>query len=375
MLLQISVENFKSIKNRINFSMLATKDDLHEDYKRVLNGYEVLPTSMIMGTNGAGKSNLFLAINYLQLLLKDEEIEFSPHLLSDENTPTQIDIQFIVNEIRFAYGIDILNDEVIGEYLYRYKNNKEAIIFEREYDEINIHSSYEGELTKFKENDRTKLLLTALYYHSTITTIKEVYQFLTEKMFIITPDNINEQELFKQSIALFKASDMKLIDDLLNQIDNGIIRFETVNNHIKVKYDNMEINLLEESTGTKKLFTLLVLLSNAINENNVILFDELEKNLHPVIVLYFINVFNNCINKQAQLIFTAHETSLLNLSYFRRDQIWFMEKDLNTMSTDCYSLYNIKDVKQHENIEKGYILGKYGATYQIKNGGVVRNEK
>jgi len=382
MLLQLSVENFKSIHEQVIFSMSATKDELHENYKRVHNDYRVLPSSIIMGTNGAGKSNLFLAIKYLQLLLKEDnkDIPVYPHLLSEDNKPTQIDVQFIIDERRIVYGIDVLYNQVVSEFLYIFDHNKQIIIFEREDENYQFNPLYEDKFNNInkKYGSQSNLFLSILSQFSDVSIIYQTYLFLTKNIKVLLSIPTEEESLFHQSIDTFKDLDnQNLIQQLMTKLDIGIIGFEYKKDELMIKYENMEINLLEESTGTKKLFTLLVILSEALNEGKVVLIDELEKHLHHALVQYFINLFNDVKinNKNAQLIFSTHDSSLLDLNQFRRDQIWFMEKNLKTMSTVCYSLYNIKDVKLTEDVKKGYILGKYGATYHFKHGGVIKDEK
>lgn len=380
MLLQLAVENFKSIQKPIVFSMLATKDELHEIYKRQLSDYMVLPTAIIMGTNGAGKSNLFLAIKYLQSLLKNDEdiIPVYPHLLSEKEKPTQIDVQFMIDGKRAVYGVDVSSNQVVSEFLYVFEKDQLVVIFEREDDNYQFNQSYEIIFSEIcqKYGSNQKLLLPLLNQYTDINMINQTFHFLTEDLVVIlakkTDDNILE------AIEKFKVlENHKPINELLKKIDIGIKSFEVKNDEIMVIYENMNIKLSDESTGNQKLFSLLVLLDDALTKGKVIIFDEFEKHLNHALVQYFIHLFNdvNINNKNAQLIFSTHHTSLLNLSQFRRDQVWFMEKNLKTMTTECYSLYNIEDVNINENIEKGYILGKYGATYQFKHGGVKINGK
>ena len=131
----------------------------------------------------------------------------------------------------------------------------------------------------------------------------------------------------------------------------------------KVKYENFETDLIqEESTGIKKLFAMLCPLIDIIVNGKVLICDELESSLHESLVYGLVKLFINTeTEKFAQLIFTTHETGLLNLDLFRRDQIWFTELQNNERSTDLYSLAEIKNVRKEENFGKGYIAGKYGA--------------
>ncbi|QVK18672.1 ATP-binding protein [Mycoplasmatota bacterium] len=380
MLLQLSVENFKSIQKQIVFSMLATEDKLHETFIRKIKEYTVLPSAIIMGTNGAGKSNLFMAIKYLQSLLTIDEdgIPVFPHLLSDEKEPTQIDVHFLLDGKRVVYGIDVCSNQVVSEFLSIIENNQVEVIFERDYENYKFNPSYEiifNEISQ-KQGSNQKLLLPILNQYSDNFLIKQIFCFLTKNIVIELVNTTDDNRFLNKAIDHFKELEkQKLFNQLLKKIDIGINSFEIKDGEIFLQYENMEINLLNESTGTKKLFSLLVFLSDALIEGKVIIFDEFEKHLHQALVQYFIHLFNDSkINtKNAQLILSTHHTSLLNLSQFRRDQVWFIEKDLKTTTTECYSLYNIEDVKSNENIEQGYIQGKYGATYHFKHGGVKKD--
>ncbi len=371
MILQLSVENFKSINKKVIFSMVATNDELHRDYIIEESNHKVLPSSIIIGTNGAGKSNLFLSLKHLQtLLIAGEVSSYYPHKLNEINRPTQIDIQFIMNNKRVFYGIDFTNDQVVNEFLYLFDDDSEVTIFDRDLE--NYEQNAFDEIIK-KHSSGKKVFLSLLNQYCDDEFIKSVYNYLTNQVVIISSYEHEEVDLFQQSVDMFKENnDMIMVTKLLSNIDIGIKKFYLKDNQIIVNYDNMELNLVEESIGTKKLFTLLVLFNEILTNGKIIIIDEFEKNLHLAIIKYFINLFNEkSINtNNAQLIFTTHNSSLLDLSIFRRDQIWFMEKNLKGMNTECYSLYNIMNVSQNENIEKGYILGKYGATFKLNKYGV-----
>lgn len=131
----------------------------------------------------------------------------------------------------------------------------------------------------------------------------------------------------------------------------------------------MQMDLREESRGMQKLFEILGPLFDILLNGKVLVFDELETSLHPSLVLRIIELFQNPkLNKDhAQLIFTTHDTNLLDLNLFRRDQIWLVEKDTEEFASNLYSISDLKNVRKDENVEKGYIRGKYGAIPFIGN--------
>ena len=314
-----------------------------------------------------------MALRYMQTLLKEKMINVYPHLLSKEGTATAINIQFLLGEKRIIYGFDVLKKQVIGEYLY-IDDKGETAIFERENSHYNYTDKQIGDLAK-KYGTSDKLFLPVLYRHADNSLIKSIYEYLVDNIKVIFSSDDNDVLLFQEAVNRFKNPEtQQLVQRFMKKIDLGI---DLENDAVSVNYGAMKIGLDKESTGMKKLFVLLVLFGEALREGKVIFFDEYEKNLHVALATYFINIFNqNELNKNnAQLIFSAHNTSLLDLTLFRKDQIWFIDKNLQTMTTECYSLYNINDVLDTENVELAYIIGKYGATYELQRDGVKKDGK
>ncbi len=165
-----------------------------------------------------------------------------------------------------------------------------------------------------------------------------------------------------------------LPQDMPEDLKMLLSKNESENIDVRIDYGNLEINLNEESRGINKLFEIAIPIVNVLRNGYVLIYDELETSIHPIIVKSLIELFNNkSLNKHnAQLIFTTHDINLLDLNLLRRDQIWFAEKNDEIMSTDIYSLVELKNIRGDENIEYGYINGKYGSipfinTDHIKN--------
>ena len=203
----------------------------------------------------------------------------------------------------------------------------------------------------------------------------------------------NDNNIKEFSLKLLKEADIKikdlhvdyeekeLDDNMINMIvqplarTNGTPKLKNVNIELTHEIiDNKgyphlyKLNYRDESSGTQILFTLAPFLKRAFENPRIVIVDELEKSLHPSLVEFLIKVFNNPkINKvNSQLIFTTHAVNLLDLDLFRRDQIWFTEKDDKTGATDLYALDDFS-VRKTENIQKGYLNGRYGAIPFIKN--------
>ena len=186
---------------------------------------------------------------------------------------------------------------------------------------------------------------------------KEVLNFLKEADF-----NIVDFDVDAKSVPDVFLRDN---DYVLNNGDYKVygVKFKHIINN-----KEYFLSFDEESLGTQMFFILLPFISIAMEKNRILVIDELDKSLHPFLVQYIISIFNNPkFNKKgAQLIFNTHDTNLLDLNLLRRDQIWFTEKDFVTGSSDLYSLSDFT-VRKNENIEKGYLLGRYGAVPFINN--------
>lgn len=223
---------------------------------------------------------------------------------------------------------------------------------------------------------------------SSIEEIADAYRFFAEELVIYTPGNeenwmsyslyqIHKDKGIKDAVITFMndlgvgVKDVKVTIDakqfessnfkfLLNEYKNSLLKN---NIDAKVIYDSFETNLIdEESFGIKRLFGMLCPLIDIMTDGKILVCDEIESGLHESLVFGLVKLFmevNN--NKYAQMIFTTHETGLLNLDIFRRDQIWFTELKEEDRSTDLYSLVEIKNVRKEDNFKRGYISGKYGA--------------
>lgn len=368
MLLQLSVENYKSIDERITLSMLATKEPHHMSYVHHIGDFEILPTALIVGPNGAGKSNLFQALRVLQGFCKGKysvPLPYRPHR-KEEQKETRIHLQMVVHEDHYAYGLSYNRERITGEYLVKLNDEEEMVLFEREEDEI----YYEG-----KKED-VPFHLSALRRLKDMSAIEPIFTYLTKDLLVVLTGQ--DQDFYDDTIEFLKREDhCETVGRLLSRLNIGVRGLAVGAEGILVRYEHIEIPLSEESTGTKRMIMLLSLISGVLNEGKTVVIDELERNLHTIITTTIVKLFHteNINLSHAQLICSSHNTHLLDLNLFRQDQIWFMEKDLRTLQTELYSLYNIADVLEDENIEFGYVEGKYGATFKINFAEVLKDEE
>ena len=399
MLLEFRCSNFKSIKEEIRFSMIAGKDDTSEELLKVYNNFRVLRSAVIYGANGSGKSNFINALLFMCNLVQTsisyqpgQKIPQATHKLSEKEKPSTFDIQFIRNNVRYAYGFSIEGGAITEEYLYYFPNGRQVKIFER--DRMNIQpgnrykSSFDVSIKDvLKEN---RLFLSCAANYSNVRELEEAFLFFTTDIVIYNPsmnnwteysirlmqDNPSIKEEFLQMLNALDTGiqDVKLkvekvkFADLKRELqlpDNlmGLIPEQEGNRiEAKVVYDQFEIDLLsEESSGIKRLFEIICPMIDILNTGKVLICDELEASLHEAVIYKIVQLFQNYKKDIfAQLIFSTHDTSLLNRELFRRDQVWFTQLNKDR-ATDLYSLVEIKDVRKSENLAKGYVSGKYGA--------------
>ena len=377
MLLEFSCSNHKSIRNEVLFSTLAGKDSTYEDKLFDMNGVKVLKSAVIYGANGSGKSNFIDAISFVKNLVigsihhqPGQGIRQMPHKLDGFDRDSSYKIQFVTKGIRYVFGFSLRNMLISDEYLYYFPNNRQTRIFERYEDSFSVGSKFRGKFSSCKDVLKpNRLLLSCAANFSSVQEIFDVYSFFDEELVIYEPMNqenwmndslyqMNRNPKVKTSVIAFLSGLGTGIKDVQVSIKDKVDAITA-----KVIYDNFETDLLkEESTGIKKLFAMLCPWIDATVNGKVLICDGLESGLHESLVhglvKYFINTYTD---KFAQMIFTTHETGLLNLDLFRRDQIWFTELKKDDRSTDLYSLAEIKNVRKEESFRKGYIAGKYGA--------------
>lgn len=410
MLLQFSVSNYMSIREEIVFSMLADHTDHEHENYLIRNGSEsLLPAAAIYGANAAGKTCLLRAVSAAVSTIRESSSKqvneplahMIPFRLDDEsrNAPTSFDFIFVANGKKYQYGFSADRTRIYEEYLYVYHTARPSKIFTRENTrEYSFTKANEKEFRKYVSmNTENKLLLaTATAWNCEKT--REAFLWLSEGIQIY--DGRNIQEL---GLKILEKNDAKLHDFLLStlknvdfNIDNFQFQakdmplsemelpeelrtlleqtkaegkgkaYEIAANHIVYDEQNhvkkYDLPFAAESKGTQLMFFYCAIIKKAIDSGSTVLIDEIDSSLHPLLVEYIINMFyDRQLNADsAQLIFTTHDVSLLTLKLFRRDQVYFAEKDHRTGVTDIYSLSEFSPRKT-ENIRKGYLQGRYGA--------------
>jgi AAA15 family ATPase/GTPase len=421
MLVEFSVENYRSFRDKVTLSMLATADDsLPENVTSPagLEGQRLIRSAVVYGANASGKSNLLMAMEFLRNLVlvshthqKGQKLNFTPFKMDQGSIsrPSRFEIVFIKEKIRYSYGVSLNADRIVDEHLYFYPKGRRSLIFLRKDTE---HYTFNRD--KVKQKFISESTLGNVLYLSRATQLK--YQgtaaaFDWFKDILRTVLRIDDSPFEHFSIRLvhknqrMKSAILKAlaeadvgIDDITAVVremsvedvtrrmppemrrlvldtyrpDLGPIeefRVTTIHKaHTKGgKETKVPFQLSEESEGTRRLFMLMGLWLDALEHGRVLIIDELDVKLHILLNELLVRLFHDATQnrRDAQLIFATHNTNLLNQDLFRRDQIWFTERNPNTGSSDLFSVVEFSPRKDKD-LQKGYLAGRYGALPFIK---------
>ena len=393
MLCQFTVKNFKSIKEEMTFDMQAAAISEHED--RIIkdtDGELYLPVSAVYGPNGGGKSNVLEALHILvakvlrPLYATDDnndrffqmkKILIEPFAFGEKEKeePTEFALFFRTKAADYRYVLTVKKDVVLYERLDRVKfdTGRRSALLERSDEGVEL----KGALARLKISNELSDTLTLLSYlgitHKKNEVVKDVLNWFEYGIVFLNYGN-PMQEL---GMAIAASEDVKtLFLEMIQEMDLDITNFrveekederiEVYTRHVVDGYE-FELNLSEESSGTKKLFGLLPFIADSLVSGTTLVIDELDAKIHPVLLRHVIMLFNDMkINRHgAQLIFTSHDLSTMNSEVFRRDEIWFVAKG-NRQNSKLYSLVEFKNekgesVRKDAKFDKQYLEGKYGA--------------
>ena len=392
MLCQFTVKNYKSIRDEVTFDMQAAAISEQEDkIIKDKDREQFLPVSAIYGPNGGGKSNVLEALHTLaakvlrplyaagtseERIFLQKKLIIEPFAFSEEtkDQPTEFEIFFRTESAEYRYILHVKKDVVVYENLERVKldTKRRSALFER-HEEIVL----KGVFSKLKISDELSAALPLLSYlgitYKKNEVVKDVLEWFEYGIcFLNYGDPMKELPM-----AVSTSEDVKqLMLDMIQEMDLDIVDFRAVkdeNDKINVYTKHMadgyeaELNLLEESSGTRKLFGLMPFIAVSLLTGTVLVIDELDAKIHPVLLRHIIMMFSDMsINKKkAQLIFTSHDLSTMNSEVFRRDEIWFAAKG-NAQNSKLYSLAEFKNekgesVRKDAKFDKQYLEGKYGA--------------
>ncbi len=412
MLVQYTVKNYKTFESENKISLVASNyySEREEDNTIFLPhfGIRLLKSAVIYGANASGKSKLFESMGFVKNFIlsssKDKQInelievdEFKLNSSTDDS-PSLFEIIFILKNEMYRYGFEATKQKIVSEWLFIRPKTKEIELFYRNEQHFKIHEK------KFKvkdliDNDRIRpnalLLSTAALFNDKVASLVvnwvannfNIISGLREENYIGFSIGKLKNEKSKNEILRFiKNADLN-IDDLSPkfadyndlpkdlrllydkkrsmgiELFSDVFTFHKKFNQTKDNYTLIKFSMDDdESSGTRKYFALSGPILETLQNGETLVIDELDAKLHPNLTKKIIELFNCKIKnpKNAQLIFNTHDTNLLDADNFRRDQIWFTEKN-RYGATSLYSLSDIKGVRKDDLLEKNYISGKYGA--------------
>jgi len=393
MLCQFTVKNFKSIRDEVTFDMQAAAISEHED--RIIKDVDeelYLPVSAVYGPNGGGKSNVLEALHSLvtkvlrplyatsnneEIAMKMKKLVIDPFAFDEgtRNEPTEFELFFRTEMAEYRYELTVKKEVIEYERLDRIKleTGRRSALFERDEYEITLKGAFARLKTSDELSDTLPLLSYLGITYSKNEVVQDVLDWFDEEIDFLNYGN-PMQEL---RMAISKSEDVKrLMLQMIQEMDLDIVdfrveekendRIEVFTKHVVDEYE-AELNLFDESSGTKKLFGLLPFIAKSLLRGTTLVIDELDAKIHPVLLKYLIMTFSNMEKnkKGAQLIFTSHDLSTMNSEVFRRDEIWFVAKG-NRQNSKLYSLVEFKNkkgesVRKDAKFDKQYLEGKYGA--------------
>jgi uncharacterized protein len=396
MLIEFSVGNYRSFKEVVTFSMVAAPilvGDIPVNGNNLFSATKeigLLKSTAIYGANASGKSNLVRAISFMKEFTINSvvgsritnEIDTDLYRLSidSELEASYFEMVFMIGTARYRYGFEVDRQSVKSEWLYQTLRTKESQLFDREKNRFKVFSKFsEGRSLENKTRKNALFLSVVAQFNGDIAT--DVVDWFNELNIFnnlddddydnATIDALIEGHRTKDLIALVTSLDLGIKDIQMIKTPvaelPGAISYEVKTAHWKYDVDGSKVDTEyfeldeDESAGTQKLFNMSGLLINILQAGEILIVDELDARLHPLISCAIVKLFNSPITnpRNAQLIFTTHDTNLLSANMFRKDQIWFTEKD-RYGATDLYSLVEY-DIPDDAPFEQDYIAGKYGA--------------
>ena len=426
MLIEFRVANFRSFREEQAFSLVAGNGDELPSNCIDSDDYHLLRCAAIYGPNASGKSNFVEALNFVTILIGrsadlEAEVRFncSPFLLDQKSRtkPSTFEITFILDGVRYQYGFSISPKRIQDEWLIAYPKGRAQQWFTREFDkEQGEHvwswsRHFKGQKDRLSQLTRPGALFLSVAARFNHAQLLPVYEYLARNIRVLTtrdllfhvtaqylealrPKDESDDEYKKTVLGFLQKADLGITDvlvesrelpeapDPMGKLISSLPEpdrrqlMAAVKQQLEARFgydirmlhrnpeDDKEIPIPfeEESAGTQRFFKLIGPWIEALLFGYTVVIDELESSLHPLLTRELVKFFQSGGKSQAQLVFTTHDTTLLDPELLRRDQVWFTEK-AETGATRLYSLYDYREHKARkgEAMQKGYLAGRYGA--------------
>ena len=412
MIVEFKVGNYRSFREEQTLSLVARKDKLLSNNVVDKNDLQILKAVSIYGPNASGKSNFIKAIDVMKSIVltsaeyqPGRKLSIQPFLFDVvyQEKPSTFEVTFYHDNILYQYGFSATSEKIHNEWLFAYPKGRLQVWFERcsNQNKWKFGSFLKGEKEKLKEKTRDNVLFLSVgaqWNNKQLTTVYEWFRYhlqtipsnvtllpITAKMLLETESDKKFNKLFYEYVkSCLKDADLgilglkvnkekinesKVLKDIPESLRDTFMTYIKETEGIKVELlhknpesgNNSFLTMQEESDGTKRFFELAGPWFQAIMVGITIFIDELDVSLHPLLTRELIRFIQHPKHKdsEAQLIFTTHDTTLLDHELLRRDQVWLTEKN----ETGSSMLYPMSDFKprQGEAIQKGYLAGRYGA--------------
>lgn len=374
MILKFRLRNVFSFRDEITFDLQAAK--IQTEKGKALSGnlfttneVQVLKSISMFGANASGKSNVIKGIKACVNMIRSSHtynenttFQVAPFKFDGyDKKPSSFYVRFIVDGIEYEYSFSLTQAEILTEQLYYYPKGRRSLVFTRD----ETKGPNKTDIYEFRQvikrpmdvaaNTSRKTLFVSRASQMDRDIAKKVFRFFTEDIVLDYKESAMPVEDFLKT----KKED---ILEILNTADSDIVDIKIQGYSLKTFHkSNPDIAFdfdTEESEGTKTLFQMMLGIINVIRNDRTFLMDGIDTNLHPHLVEYIINLFNR--SNHAQLIYTAHNTHLLNTDFQRRDQVYFVNKRDDGCS-ELYSLYDFKDFRDNYDMEKAYLQGRFDA--------------
>ncbi len=409
MLIEFRVENFRSLRQEQVLSLVASKDKTLQDTHTVSTGLKAAPrllrSAAIYGANASGKSNLLKALQYMRGVVAEsatviqpgQAFALQPFRLDAQSAtkPTAFEVTFIIDGVRYQYGFSMTTQRIVGEHLLVYKAFKPQRWFERHFDAQTGKDVYEfgsglkGPKNLWEGATRPNALFLSMAVQLNSDALRPIFDWFVNELVIfneqaqlspqVSIQMLRQTEGRRQICDFLSAADMSIadIEVVTRKVPGQAVHFDLAAGKTEVPNEEVEkhqlrfshltekgqavFDLMDESNGTRNLLFLAGPVLDILRKGLTLVIDELDTSLHTLLVRELVRLFHHpeANTGGAQLIFTTHDTSLLDApDLFRRDQIWFVEKDRDQAS-ELVGLSEFSP-RKNEALERGYLIGRYG---------------
>ncbi len=383
MLVQFTLKNVLSFKNETTLDMTAINAYKEHQDNLIDIGIKdkFIKVAAIYGANASGKSNLYFAMNFFQRIIVESlnnvgegeslaiQKYYVPFSFEKNDGNSEFQIIEILGKYEYKYGFEYNDSCIVSEWLYRksLNTNRTTIIFERTSEKVEFGACVRKICDMYKEQIPVETLVLSFFNRLKLKTsiFNDIYSGIVD-ILVVPTDYWENTEILKTFLPGIIDNHKEKLLEFLCAIDSGIKNIIYDNSEKETRFftfhkgkDDEEylLSLYNESEGTIKSIMLFIYSRAAIINNKSLFVDELNIKLHPLLLKFIIDLFNQ-EDTMAQLIYTTHDTTLMDKKFFRRDQIWFVQKDRYGYS-ELSALSDFK-VRSDASFEKDYLAGVYG---------------